>query len=259
MTKPDLSTYGGRLRALGYAGELVDMNVANIETRINESNDPIDFGGAVARGAADNGGKLPATAADKIIGLAVRHAIMPADASGIVNYLKDKAVPVFISGGTPMYIPAAEDAVAGEDVNLILATNTLGSATKAALVVPTAGAAAALNTNVGNGVFGAVTADAGAMLGDYQIVIIEPGSNAGIFEVFKPDGTIDGDGTVAVAYDGSINFTLADGATDFAAGDAWTVTVGTAGRIALDGKNGNIHARWESTTAAGEIGLVRIV
>jgi hypothetical protein len=34
-----------------------------------------------------------------------------------------------------------------------------------------------------------------------------------------------GDGTVAVAFDNEIAFTLADGATDFVAGDAFTVLV----------------------------------
>ena len=57
----------------------------------------------------------------------------------------------------------------------------------------------------GNGSIGTVTSDAGAPAGVYQVVIIEPGANAGTFQVFKPDGTIDGAGVVAVAYNGSIN------------------------------------------------------
>ena len=91
----------------------------------------------------------------------------------------------------------------------------------------TVGAAVA-GTNVGNGVFGVATADAGAPAGDYKVVIIEPATNAGSFAVFKPDGSLDGTGVVAVAYNGTINFTLADGATDFAAGDRWTVPVSYA-------------------------------
>ena len=65
------------------------------------------------------------------------------------------------------------------------------------------------------------------MAGDWTVVIIEPGTNAGKFEVRKPDGTLDGTGTVAVAYNGGINFTLAD-ATDFVAGDYITVNVAYA-------------------------------
>jgi len=99
----------------------------------------------------------------------------------------------------------------------------LGKITRgAATVTPTAASG-----NTGTGSIGTVTADAGAPAGDYQVVIIEPGTNAGKFEVLKPDGTLDGTGTVAVAYNGSINFTLAD-ATDFVSGDFITVNVAFA-------------------------------
>ncbi|KAB2937386.1 head decoration protein [Hyphomicrobium sp.] len=92
----------------------------------------------------------------------------------------------------------------------------------------TVGAAVAAAGNIGNGVFGTPTAAAGAPAGDYSVVIIEPASNAGTFAVFKPDGSLDGTGVVAVAYNGTINFTLADGGTDFVAGDRWTVPVSYA-------------------------------
>lgn len=90
----------------------------------------------------------------------------------------------------------------------------------AATVTPTAAAG-----NTGNGSIGTVTADTLAPAGTYQVVITEPGANAGEFEVRKPDGAMDGQGTVAVAYNGTINFTLADGATDFTAGDRIDVLV----------------------------------
>jgi hypothetical protein len=98
------------------------------------------------------------------------------------------------------------------------------------LVGPTFGAAAALGTNAGNGVFGAVTmgTNLGARRGTYRIVITEPGANVGTFEVFGPDGILVGDGVVATLFDNEIQFTLADGAADFVAGDAFTVKV-TAG------------------------------
>lgn len=66
-----------------------------------------------------------------------------------------------------------------------------------------------------------------APAGVYQVVIIEPATDAGTFAVYKPDGTLDGVGTVAVAYDGTVKFTLAD-ATDFVAGDTALVTVSYA-------------------------------
>lgn len=90
----------------------------------------------------------------------------------------------------------------------------------------TAGAAVSASGGTpGNGVVGSLTADAGAAEGVYQIVFIEPAANAGTFEVIRPNGAVDGAGTVAVAYNGTINFTLADGATDFAVGDRIPVTV----------------------------------
>jgi hypothetical protein len=85
--------------------------------------------------------------------------------------------------------------------------------------------ATALAGNTGNGVMGAVTVDVGAQAGTWKVLIVEPGENAGNFVVERPDGVIDGQGDVGVAYDGGINFTLADGATDFVAGDGFTIVV----------------------------------
>jgi hypothetical protein len=64
--------------------------------------------------------------------------------------------------------------------------------------------------------------------GVYRIVITEPGANVGSFEVFGPDGLVVGDGVVGTLFDNEIQFTLADGATDFVSTDAFTVAV-TAG------------------------------
>lgn len=80
----------------------------------------------------------------------------------------------------------------------------------------------------GNGAIGAVTADAGAEAGTYQVVIIEPATNGGVFEVIRPGGELDGTGTIGVAYNGRVNFTLADGATDFVSGDRIPIAVSYA-------------------------------
>ena len=93
------------------------------------------------------------------------------------------------------------------------------------LVSPTVGAAAALGTNVGNGTVGSLSAGNAAQRGTYRLVCTEPATNAGTFEVIDPAGRIIGDATVAVAFTGEINFTIADGATDFASGDAFTIAV----------------------------------
>ncbi len=90
------------------------------------------------------------------------------------------------------------------------------------------GVATAFAGNTGNGAMGAVTADVGAPTGTWRVVITEPGSNVGNFIVERPDGVIDGQGDVAAAYNGGINFTLADGATDFVAGDGFDIVVSDA-------------------------------
>lgn len=95
--------------------------------------------------------------------------------------------------------------------------------------------AAAFAGNTGNGAMGAVTVEAGAKVGAWRLQIIEPGANVGTFRLEDPDGIVSPEaGVVASAYDDdNLNFTLADGATDFVAGDGFTITVD-------DKTNGNV-------------------
>ena len=66
----------------------------------------------------------------------------------------------------------------------------------------------------------------GAKNGQYRVVCIEPGSNAGVFEVFDPNGVSIGRYTVGgAAFAREIKFAISD-ATDFVPGDAFVVTVG---------------------------------
>jgi hypothetical protein len=95
---------------------------------------------------------------------------------------------------------------------------------------------AALGTNTGNGTMGAITVTAGAKQGNYVLTIIEPGANVGTFTVVDPDGVQIGDGAVASAFSaGGLAFTLADGATDFVAGDSFTITVAYSANAAFMG------------------------
>lgn len=128
MSKPDLSTYGGRLRDLGYAGQIVDTNPATIESKTNDQATAIDFGVAVARSAADDTCKAPAADGDKIIGISVRHAIRPADSSGNVTYAQKDSVPIMRSGY--IYATAYENATRGDGVISVTAqSGKLGSTT----------------------------------------------------------------------------------------------------------------------------------
>jgi hypothetical protein len=86
-------------------------------------------------------------------------------------------------------------------------------------------AGAAVAGGTGNGTIGTLSAGTGCKPGVYVATCIEPATNAGKFEVVDPDGVNVGVATVGVAFTGPVNFTIADGATDFASGDQFTITV----------------------------------
>ena len=87
-------------------------------------------------------------------------------------------------------------------------------------------AATAFAGNTGDGAMGAITVTGPAKPGRHSLVIVEPASNAGGFVVIGPDGVVIGRGNVASAFSaGGLAFTLADGATDFLAGDGFHIDV----------------------------------
>lgn len=61
--------------------------------------------------------------------------------------------------------------------------------------------------------------------GVYTVLCIEPASDAGTFEVRDPAGKVIGTATVGVAFNKEIKFTIADGATNFVAGDTFSIAV----------------------------------
>lgn len=80
--------------------------------------------------------------------------------------------------------------------------------------------------NTGNGAMGAITVSGRAKPGTYKLTIIEPGTNVGTFQVEDPDGVQIGTGVVGAAFSaGGLAFTLADGTTDFVAGDGFSIAV----------------------------------
>lgn len=84
---------------------------------------------------------------------------------------------------------------------------------------------AAVAGNTGNGTIGSVDANTSAKKGVYTLTCIEPAANGGTFSVEDPDGVTIGTAVVGTPYAEVIEFTIADGATDFVAGDRFTVTV----------------------------------
>lgn len=111
--------------------------------------------------------------------------------------------------------------------------------------------AAAGSSNVGNGTIGTVSATSAAKPGVYTLTVVEPGSNAGIISVEDPQGKTVGDATVgsAATVDG-VTFTVADGSTDFAAGDLFTIEVS----VSEASKSGKILPR--STGRGKAIGIL---
>lgn len=98
-----------------------------------------------------------------------------------------------------------------------------------------AGAAVA-GTNTGNGAVtvGAIGSD--AKIGNYKLVCVAAASNAGTFNMLAPDGSLVRQITVGggAAANDHIVVTIADGATDFAAGDSFTIAVTGDAYEALD-------------------------
>jgi hypothetical protein len=92
--------------------------------------------------------------------------------------------------------------------------------------------AAAAGNTAGSGTIASATLGAGAKAGVYQIICVEPASNAGAFLVEDPDGNIVGRATVAVEFVGPITFTITD-ANDFVVGDRFTVTVANGDEVKL--------------------------
>lgn len=116
---------------------------------------------------------------------------------------------------------------AGVDVQVGDYTLECVAAPAGAISTPTTGTADGGNT--GDGTCTAVTAGASALAGTYTLECVAAAADAGTFKVTAPDGDALPDATVAVAYaNAQLNFTLNDGATDFAVGDIFTILASAA-------------------------------
>lgn len=126
-----------------------------------------------------------------------------------------------VTAGTK--ITAFGTGTGGTGTYTVSASQTVASTT----ITGAAAVATAFAGNTGNGTMGAITVSAGAMPGTYKLAIVEPGTNVGTFILENPDGVIVGRGTVGSAFSaGGLAFTLADGSTDFVAGDGFDIVVG---------------------------------
>lgn len=145
------------------------------------------------------------------------------------NFCRESLTLLAGSGGNPRVI----------EIGTIL-----GAAGMAAVSV------AALAGNVGNGVLTLANpaVSAGVNAGDFQVICIEPAANAGTFEVFDHNGVSIGTATVGVAFTGLVKFTIADGATDFAAGDGFLIKVPLGSKV----------KEWDPTAIDGSAEVVGV-
>lgn len=112
------------------------------------------------------------------------------------------------------------------DAVTILSGQNLASGAVVGQITKGAATGAAVAGNTGDGTITASpTVGAGAKVGVYRLVCIEPATNLGKFEVEDPDGNVIGVATVGTQFTTHLTFTIADGAQDFVSGDQFTITV----------------------------------
>jgi hypothetical protein len=126
----------------------------------------------------------------------------------------------FISGGyDPNY--SGEQIVLAANLPDLKPGTMLGRVAVGALSATAGAAVSGTGAAPGNGTFGAITVDPGAPVGRYMLRF----TDATHFEMLLPDGTIEGNGTLGVAYDGNLNFTHTAGGTPYVEDDRVPVDV----------------------------------
>jgi hypothetical protein len=106
MSQPSLSSAGGALLTVGYAGQIANSELCSIFTLDNESTSGgvdsagmIDFGIAVATGSNAGCCKIISADSDLPIGITVRHPVMYSSYTGsYVGYRPTQPVPIMYQG-----------------------------------------------------------------------------------------------------------------------------------------------------------------
>jgi phage tail sheath protein FI len=109
--------------------------------------------------------------------------------------------------------------------------------------------------NAGNGTLTGLTVDVNADTGAWVVTCQSISTNGGLFSVVKPDGTVDGVAIVGTAYNSANgpNFTINDGATDFAIGDAFNIAVAHA--IPANGGSFTVKDPQNRVIGTGTVGV----
>jgi len=107
----------------------------------------------------------------------------------------------------------------------LVAGTVLGPVLAAASATVTVGTPiAGAGGTIGNGTIGDWTTDAGAMEGQWYLEVTATG-DTGKYKVVRPDGTVEGVGTIGTPYNGELNGTLGDGSNNWLVGDLIPITV----------------------------------
>jgi hypothetical protein len=127
--------------------------------------------------------------------------------------------------GVLAYEEAPEFGYCRADVSVVVESGMdIGAVVARTLISGSATATA--GTNTGNGTVGTITVSKFAQVGNYKIRFITSATNAGDFTVANPEGILVGHGKVGVVCTADdLSFTIADGSTDFAVGDTFTIAV----------------------------------
>lgn len=95
----------------------------------------------------------------------------------------------------------------------------------------------------GNGTVSSVWGGPETLVGNYVVTCITAAANGGVFSVVNPAGKALPNATVGTPYRSrEINFTIADGGTDFIVGDVFTFVVGTTAPTVVGTGNGTVSA-----------------
>lgn len=97
--------------------------------------------------------------------------------------------------------------------------------------------------NTGDGTVDTLSVTGAPVPGDYELECIATAVDGGTFKLTAPDGTLiadDIDVTAGAQDEGGIGFTINDGATDFAVGDLFTITV--------PGTKVDLTAKWKGAS-----------
>lgn len=233
-------------RGIGLPGQIANSENNNVISRTVESAAGIAFGQPAFRGSADNTVKVyaaPTAVAGAIVGTGdgLITAVSADVSAPAGNYTvtmtggtKSATLGALVGTGNGVMALANPAFAAGAKLGVwkVLCLEEGTDVGTFAIIDPDGvdqGRIAVGGTYDGDIKIGSL-ADGSAdfLAGSYfpiTVAAVVPSNGLGTFSVTKPDGTVDGTGTIGTAYNGLVNFTVADGANNFIVGDHFPIVV----------------------------------